>query len=189
MFEVRKRSRLPHWHSDEAPYFVTFNLVETMPAEFRERLKIERRVRIAELERLKQRATASEVHAIDRMMRERAEEYLDSGVGECWLKRTSIAELVVNALMHFDDQRYRLLAWCVMPNHVHVVFNTDNRIDRVLNSWKSFTSKEANRLLGRAGSFWQQDYFDRTIRNRSDFDRTVRYVLENPVRSGLIDWP
>lgn len=105
------------------------------------------------------------------------------------MRDPAIAALVANALMHFDEDRYLLFAWCVMLNHIHVVFNAYDRLDRVINSWKSYTSKEANKRIGREGDFWQQDYFDRTICDRSDFDRTVRYVLENPVRSGLVDWP
>src|SRR5690348_1795192 len=157
MFEIRKRSRLPHWHTDAAPYFVTFNLADAIPADVRERLKIERRVRIAELERMKKTATAAELHAIDKLMREHVEQTLDEGHGECWMRDPAIAALVANALMHFDEDRYLLFAWCVMPNHIHVVFNAYDRLDRMINSWKSYTSKEANRRIGREGQFRQQD--------------------------------
>jgi REP element-mobilizing transposase RayT len=180
--------RLPHWDTDEGAYFVTFNLHDAMPLAFRERLAAERRIRIAELERLKQHATAAELHAIDQIIRERAEKYLDLGRGACWMRDPRIADVVGNALTHFDESRYLLFTWSVMPNHVHVVFNAFERIDRILHSWKSFTSKEANRILGRKGDFWQDDYFDHTIRNDEEFDRTVRYVLENPAKAGLTNW-
>ena len=187
MFEVRKRSRLPHWDTDGA-YFVTFNLADAMPREFREKLRAERKIRIAELERLKKIATRAEIHAIDRILRERAEECLDEGKGACFMRDPRLADLVANALMHFDESRYLLFAWSVMPNHVHVLFNAFERIDRILQSWKSFSSKKANRLLDRDGEFWQEDYFDRTIRNDEEFERTVCYVLENPAKAGLTDW-
>jgi len=160
-----------------------------MPAEFREELRAERHVRIAELERLKGRATPAELRAIDRIIRERAEEYLDRGAGACWMKYPRVAELVANALTHFDESRYLLFAWTVMPNHVHVVMNAYERIDQILFSWKSFTAKKANRLLSRDGEFWQEDYWDRTIRNDKEFERTVDYVIENPAKAGLVDWP
>jgi REP element-mobilizing transposase RayT len=184
---IRKRSRLPHWDSD-ATYFVTFNLADAMPAEFREELRAERHVRIAELERLKERATAAELRAIDQIIRERAEECLDRGAGACWMRDPRIADLVANALMHFDESRYLLFAWTVMPNHVHAVLNAYERIDRILQAWKSFTAKEANRLLEREGQFWQDDYYDRTIRDSREFDRFVSYVEENPAQAGLSDW-
>ena len=159
-----------------------------MPAEFRERLHTERKIRIAELERLKQRATPAELSAIDRIIHERAEEYLDEGKGACFLRDPRVADVVANALTHFDESRYLLFAWSLMPNHVHTVFNAYERVDRILHSWKSFTSKVANRLLRRDGEFWQEDYFDHTIRNPEEFERTVRYVVENPSKAGLADW-
>jgi len=100
-----------------------------------------------------------------------------------------IAELVANAITHFDEDRYLLFAWCVMPNHVHVVFEAHEAIDQILHSWKSYTSKAANKVLSRDGEFWQQEYFDRTIRGTEDFSRTITYVLENPSRAGLQNWP
>jgi REP element-mobilizing transposase RayT len=105
------------------------------------------------------------------------------------MKDPRVAELVANALTHFDESRYLLFAWTVMPNHVHVVLNVYERIDRILFSWKSFTAKQANRLLGRDGEFWQEDYWDRTIRNATEFERKVLYVLENPLKAGLSHWP
>jgi len=188
MFEIRKRVRLPHWDTDSGAYFVTFNLVDAMPAEFREELKAERRMRIAELERLKQRVAPSELHAIDLIIQERAEEFLDRGSGACLMRDPRIADLVAKALAYFDEVRYLLFAWTVMPNHVHVVFNAYEPIDTILHSWKSFTSKRANQLLGREGKFWQDDYFDRTIRNPEEFARTIRYVLENPTKANLTNW-
>jgi REP element-mobilizing transposase RayT len=137
---------------------------------------------------VKQRASAAELREIDKILRERAEEYLDQSSGACWMRDSRIADLVANAVMHFDESRYLLFAWSVMPNHVHVVFDAYERIDRILHSWKSFTAKEANRLLPRRGEFWQQDYFDRTIRNSEEFARMVRYVAENPLKAGLMNW-
>src|SRR5439155_19731794 len=157
VLKIRKRSRLPHWDTDLGPYFVTFNLADAMPHDFRDRLRAEREVRLAELEHLKKAATRAELYAIDQVIRERAEELLDMNTGKCWMRDQRVAEIVANALMHFDEDRYLLLAWCVMPNHVHVALNARDAIDRILHSWKSFSAKEANRLLGRHGEFWQAD--------------------------------
>ncbi len=174
---------------NEGTYFVTFNLFDAMPRQFVEKLEAERRVRIAELERLKGKATPAELHAIEQIIRERAEECLDEGAGSCFMNDRRVAEIVSNAITHFDEQRYLLFAWCVMPNHVHVLFEALGPIDKTLHSWKSFTSKESNKILNRDGDFWQQEYFDRTVRGGDDFDRTISYVLNNPVKAGLVNWP
>jgi hypothetical protein len=77
-----------------------------------------------------------------------------------------------------------------MPNHVHVVFRASpgRELSEILHSWKSFTAKECNKLLGRTGEFWQRESFDRIVRDSEDFERRVRYVLDNPVAAGLEDW-
>jgi REP element-mobilizing transposase RayT len=77
-----------------------------------------------------------------------------------------------------------------MPNHVHVVariFPT-HQLAEVLHSWKSYTAKEANRILGIRGSFWQREYYDHLLRDDAEFERAVKYVVENPVKAGLKGW-
>ena len=78
-----------------------------------------------------------------------------------------------------------------MPNHVHVVFRPigNHQLAAILHSWKSYTANAANRILKRTGSFWQREYYDHLIRNEEDFLRIVRYVMNNPVKAGLRDWP
>ena len=121
---------------------------------------------------------------------ERVERYLDAGVGCCYMKDNRVAKVVADALTHFEGQRYDLAAWCVMPNHVHVVFKPapGYELSDIVHSWKSFTAKEANRILKRQGTFWQTEPYDHLIRDESDFLHAVTYVLENPVRAGLKNW-
>lgn len=82
-----------------------------------------------------------------------------------------------------------------MPNHVHVLLTPtgSHTLSSIVGSWKSFTAKQANGLLGRAGPFWEPDYFDRYIRNEEHFARTVVYIENNPVAAKLCttasDWP
>ena len=114
--------------------------------------------------------------------------YLDRGYGSCHLRDARIAELVEGALLHFDLERYRMLAWCVMPNHVHAVVETlpNHEVGAVVHSWKSFSSKAANRILRRSGTFWQREYHDRFIREEGHFRNAVHYVERNPVTAGLV---
>ncbi|MCX6646059.1 MAG: transposase, partial [bacterium] len=101
-----------------------------------------------------------------------------------------IAVVIANALKFFDGDRYHLFAWCVMPNHVHAILKPlgINKLPEILYSWKSFTSKEANKILGRSGQFWQTEYFDRLIRDPDEFEYSVPYVLNNPKQAGLLNW-
>src|SRR5882757_8732337 len=91
------RGYLPHLDSPETVQFVTFRLADSLPQ--------------ARIEAL--RSMPDEVLQFDRE--------LDAGLGECWLRKPEIAALTQQSLLHFDGQYYRLLAWCIMPNHVHVV--------------------------------------------------------------------
>ena len=127
-------------------------------------------------------------------LRRRAEKYLDAGHGECWLRRPDIAQVTEDALLHVDGQRYRLLAWCVMPNHVHALIETGGGfpLADIIHSWKSFTAHQANKLLRRQGEFWQREYLDRYLRNAEHYAQAVAYIEENPVKAGLArvktDW-
>jgi putative DNA methylase len=127
-------------------------------------------------------------------LQERLIRYEDAGYGACYLRNPQIAELIENSLLHFDAERYRLLEWCVMPNHVHTLIETvpGNELGRIVQSWKSFTASEANRLLRRTGSFWMADYHDRYIRDDRHLAAVRAYIRNNPVKAGLCvrpdDW-
>jgi len=120
---------------------------------------------------------------------------LDLGRGVVHLKDPRIAHLVSEAILKFDGERFELLAWVLMPNHVHILLRTCKgyALKDVIHSIKSFTASEANRLLERKGRFWSPDYFDRFIRDRTHYTRTIEYIENNPVAAGLCsrpeEWP
>jgi len=130
-----------------------------------------------------------------RILRRRIEVYLDRGDGRACLRDPRIAGLVQDALCHFDGTRYHLHAWVVMPNHVHILLAmaAGDDLSSVVQSWKSYTAKAANRILGRTGTFWQADYFDRYIRDERHFAAVAAYIDEHPVKAGLCSageaWP
>ena len=123
--------------------------------------------------------------------RMRIERVLDSGHGELLLGDAKIAELVENALLHFDGERYKLLSWVIMPNHVHVIATPqdDWSLASIVHSWKSFTATKANGVLGRSGQFWAREYFDRVIRDDLHYANAVSYVEMNPVKACLCGRP
>jgi REP element-mobilizing transposase RayT len=187
---IRSRGYLPHREAEHPVYFVTFRLADSLPRELVARFRRERGD--------SKKATPREAPVADRAkLREtrallrRAERCLDSGLGKCHMHDPRIAKIVADAIQHFQGTRYELLAWCVMPNHVHVVFSplSGNRLDGILHSWKSFSALIANRLLGRRGDFWQREYFDHLVRNSTSLRRLIRYVKENPRKAGLKNWP
>jgi REP element-mobilizing transposase RayT len=183
---IRSRGYLPHWEVDAACYFITYRLADSLPRAVVEDLLQERR----RLQGPMPAVTAVQRADLARRFGLRLDFYLRQNYGACHLKRPEIAQCVVENLRHFHGTRYRLIAWCVMPNHVHVVIDMDRGadLDRVLHSWKSYTGLRANQLLGLSGQFWHPEYFDRVIRDDEDLKTTVEYVLGNPAKAGLRDW-
>jgi REP element-mobilizing transposase RayT len=169
---------------------VTFRLADSLPAAVLRRIVAERRRALETFRANGRQDSRAESKRIRRLFSRRIEACLDSGTGNCFLANPPVAKIVAQALRHFDGERYELFAWCVMPNHVHVVFRplAGNSLAAIVHSWKSFSSQRANRLIGRIGVFWQREYYDHLIRGGEQFARAVRYVSENPARAGLRDW-
>ena len=172
------RNYLPHLDQPGLVQSITFRLHDSVPANVVDEWKAE--LKISEKTGLKDPKLAE--------LREKIAAYEDAGHGQCHLKNAPIAELIENALLHFDGERYRLLAWCVMPNHVHVLIETWVRwpLAGVVHSWKSFTASEANKNLGRTGAFWFREYHDRFIRDDRHLAAVVHYIEQNPVKAGLV---
>jgi len=161
----------------EQPQSVTFRLADSVPAQVIDQW-------LDELQRNPTQERETE-------FRKRIQTFLDTGYGACHLHEARIGSLVEKALLFFDAQRYRLHAWIVMPNHVHVLFTPEPRwsLSVILGSWKSYTANEANKLLKRSGQFWQEDYFDRFIRDAEHFAHALDYIEMNPVKPGLCFQP
>lgn len=129
------------------------------------------------------------------LLQRRIDKYLDQGYGEALLKLPNVATMVQDSLLKFDEIRYDLFAWVVMPNHLHALMTRfeDFELQNIFHSFKSYTAHEANKMLLREGQFWFEDYFDRYIRNEEHFRGTVQYIENNPVKARLCkepgDWP
>ncbi len=187
---IRNRGRLPHWERDAGLYFITFRLGDSLPRQVLDKIVERHRV----LQATKQsglRLLPHQKALVDEYNLKRIEEYFDRGHGACHLNDPRIAQLVADALRVGDGQRYRLAAWCIMPNHVHVICRLlpGYELASVLQNWKSYTARMANRVLHRTGCLWQREYFDRLIRDGNELERAVQYVVTNPERAGLKGWP
>jgi REP element-mobilizing transposase RayT len=174
---------MPHFDSHHVVQHVTFHLADSLPTDVLARFEEE--LRTVPLARQ------------DVERRKRIEAWIDAGHGGCLLREPLAACLVQDALLFFDGVRYRLLAWVVMPNHVHVLFQPLEgwTMARIVASWKSFTGKRlAPMLPASLGSnavhrVWDREYWDRFIRDEWHLQAAREYIHNNPVKAGLVRSP
>ena len=179
------RHNLPHWQQEGACYFVTFRLADSLPQALLAPWRELRAAWITLHPKPWNAATEMEYHR--RFSRE-IDERLDEGHGSCLLRDPENARTVANALRFFDRDRYLMHARIVMPNHVHAPFSlaAGSLLEKQISSWKRFSAQEIHRLTGGSGALWQEDYFDRMIRDEEHFGNVARYIARNPakLRSG-----
>ena len=171
------RRKLPHWQPEGAPIFLTWRLYGSLPRSF-------------EIGR-SETCPTTEGRRFSMLDRQ-----LDAAKwGPTFLKYPEVADAVTKTL--FIGERewklYELFAWVVMSNHVHVLLTPHQPLRRITRAIKSASAREANRILGRSGRFWQEESFDRWVRDGKEFARIVQYIEWNPVRAGLVErveqWP
>ncbi len=170
----QRQQSVPHFDGAGATQFVTFRLSDSLPKEVLERFEVE-------LTDLKGNIEIERIRRI--------EKYLDLGVGSCILRETSCAAIVQDSLLYHDEKFFALLAWVVMPNHVHFLarFDEGQGLPVAIQSLKSFTAHRLKKLHPEMESIWQQGYFDRFMRNEDHFLRTRAYIQENPVKAKLVE--
>ena len=175
------RGYLPHFDSKEKIQSITFRLADSLPQEKLKQLEAQLDLTPDDQRDLKKRKTI--------------EQWLDSGLGCCALKHPDVAGTVQNSLLRFDGDRYKLLAWCIMPNHVHAVIEPSECLGKIVQSWKSYTGRwamerNAKLVLGVPGRrFWMREYWDRYIRNENHLESVIQYIHQNPVSAGLCKSP
>ena len=165
----RSRGYLPHYDPGRILQTITFRLADALPAQVV--------VHIAE--------TCPTDATLRRM---RIESYLDAGHGSCLLRSDDCAAIVAGCLQARDGVDYQLQAWVVMPNHVHVLIEPLIDLARIVQAWKSVSSRRIISLLGpaRPQVVWQREYWDRFIRNEQHRQRALAYIHANPVSAGLV---
>ncbi len=176
----RSRGYLPHYDSPYVFQFVTFRLADSLPTNLISRLK--------QINSLPSSCRSSQNYkTIEGMM--------DKGYGSCFLKLHKIASIVRDSIFHRNGKHYQLAAYCIMPNHVHLLIKLyeNIKLSCTLKELKSYTASKANQILGRSGPFWAREYFDRYIRDKDHFETVRFYILNNPVKAHLVthhsEWP
>jgi REP element-mobilizing transposase RayT len=196
------RRYLPHIQPPGATLFITFRLASSLPKSTLTALRneaslaLESVASINEDEKRRERAYLEQRRHFGRW-----DEALDQYKGGVqWLAEERIAKLVAERIYHHDGQLYELDAFCIMSNHVHLLFTPLQKTDgsyhslaAIMQSLKGYTVRRANQLLGRQGRFWQPESYDHIVRDREECDRIIRYILNNPVKAGLVgewsNWP
>lgn len=176
---------MPHWRQDGATYFVTFRLNDSLPQNKLQELDCFRD------EWLREHPSPQSGTAVDQLAKEvikRVGKWLDQGYGSCHLRESWAATIVANAMRHFDGQRYELGCYVVMANHVHGIVRpldpATQPLERLLQSWKRFSAQQINEQLGQEGAFWQEETFDRIIRDEEHLWNTIQYIGANPRLAG-----
>jgi len=180
----KHRHRLPHWQQDDAWVFVTWRLADSVPADKLNQWHDDKNRWLECHPKPWDEATEKEYHVL---FLQRFENWLDQGAGSCLLKDEANAKIVADAIHFFNGERYELATFVVMPNHVHVLFCPRNGhvISEIVQSWKRFSSREINKRMGASGSLWQEEYWDRLIRNEKHFYAVAGYIRRNPEKAGL----
>ncbi len=167
------RGYLPHFDGGQIIQFLTYRLADSLPQKVLQNLLFQ-----VEREQITEREKLISI-----------EKYLDQGIGECYLRETEIAEMVEENLLRFVGIKYKLHAWVIMPNHVHLLVTPleGYSLSEIVHSCKSYTSLQANKLLNRSGRFWFPEAFDRYIRDYEHFEKAFNYIERNPVKAKLCE--
>jgi REP element-mobilizing transposase RayT len=187
---ISSGEKLPHWQCSNGIYHICFRLADSVPQSLLKHWLYERNCLIENAKQNNEALSEESIRRAQYLYSEQIEKYLDAGCGNCYLNRIEVAQLVINSFIHFNNVRYRLHAWCVMPNHVHVIVEpiSGHDLSKIIHSWKSYTAIEANKLLGLTGDFWQRDAYNHIIRSRREYYFQVRYTWENPEKARLHNW-
>jgi putative transposase len=188
--------KLPHWSQPGAMSFITWRTNDSMPRQvldtwFEERARLLQSHGINPTapdwrEKILRLGQQPARNVLD-LLWNRWHDALDAGHGACALRQPDLAAIVAKSLQHFDKERYILLDFVVMSNHVHLIasFPDEQAMLPQSESWKHFTASHINRCLGIKGRFWQQDAFDHLIRSEEQFQYLRQYIANNPEKAGL----
>ncbi|MCK9207024.1 MAG: transposase [Salinivirgaceae bacterium] len=177
------RRKLPHIHPPDAVLFITFRLKDTIPKSLLLELS-----KVVNKESLENNVTKHRIELEKKELNDSIEEILDTAqYGESFLKQPGIAKIVMDALHYLDGKDFKLIRYCVMSNHVHLIaYKFQRPVHNIMKSLKTFTAHQINEKLNRKGRLWQREYYDRVVRDRNDLSTKIDYVLNNPVKIHLV---
>ena len=191
---------LPHIQPLGGTFFVTYNLAGSIPKEVLARWAAEYEEQKSAILRTSENKD-DDLERLGKLDFAKRDKFFDSYTGgNHYLKSDSLAQIVADTLHYWDNKCLELYSYCIMSNHVHVVFRLfgEGEIDKprylqeVMHSIKLFSASQCNKLLGETGAFWQHESYDRLVRNSTELKRIMIYIANNPVKAGLCsemkDW-
>ena len=175
---------LPHWRQNGATYSVTFRLSDSLPKEKLDLIKSMRRHWEAKFPPPR---SESDWQTYAKTVTSSVEKWLDQGAGACHFKIKKFANELSRSILHFQDQQYFVGCYVVMPNHCHLVIrpNMGTDLENILGAIKGVVSRFVNKANGTRGSLWQQESFDRIVRDEKHLYRVIQYIGNNPRLAGL----
>lgn len=177
--EIKDGGNLPHWHQDGKIQFVTFRLADSLPLCVITELK----TKIEEFKNLHPKPWSCDTkREYWNFVGPLEERLLDNGHGSCILKYKEPRDIVKNAILYRDGIDYNVIAFVIMPNHVHVLIQPlgNLSLSKILHSIKRFSAVNINRLMQRSGKFWMNESFDRIVRSPLHLKRCLQYINNNP---------
>ncbi len=202
--DVRERN-LPHWFQVDAAIFVTFRTIDSLPLEVVLRMQSEleqwlthKKLPIELAASTVQRKLKNHQQLLDTFESRDRKEFrrladrlfhmsLDECHGECQLKRPDLTQIVADAILHDNDNKFDLDCFVVMPNHVHAIvqFRDGSALSIVGQSWMRYSARLIHHAIGESGAFWQPEPFDHVIRSSEQFLYLQKYIAENPRKANL----
>ncbi len=188
------RRNLPHIQPENALIFVTYRLAFDIPKEVLSNLLEIRKLYDSKLVKVNKVEKSKLKKICNKYLFEIEDKYLNlCRKSPLWLQNEEVTQIVMNSLRFNDGKLYELHLAMIMPNHVHMIIKplTDSNkpvsLAKIMKDHKSFTANEANKLLQRNGQFWHHENYDHYIRDDKEYCRIREYVLNNPVKAGLVD--
>jgi len=184
------RRRLPHWQQDGCTYFVTFRLHDSIPKgklnEWNEErfrwLRSHQLDTSLTLDQILQQLNPKQKKIYYETYWKGYHDSLDACHGSCVLQDPNNSEILADALLFFDGDRYALGDFVVMPNHVHLLVtpSPNESLKQILHSWKRHSARAINQRIHREGQLWQHESYDHIVRNAEQLKRIQKYIANNP---------
>lgn len=198
------RRKLPHWHPEGQMFFITFRLAHSLPVQVIQELQEQREREMQTIRAIfSGTQRTDELYKLEKKYFGHFDSWLDRCVEESprWLAEEQVAQIVADEIHKLDGERYSLFAYCIMSNHGHLLVDTSERsfkpvhegvtapypLTDTLKLLKGRTARYCNQVLGRNGKFWHHESYDHVVRNQKEYERIVRYILNNPVKAGLVE--
>ena len=181
---TRRKRNLPHWEQSAGTYFLTFRLADSIAKE----TQVKWRGIKKEFFNLHPKPWDQDTYEKYRSeISEKMESLLDQGYGSCLLKNSKIREIVFDSLLYYNEERYHLDCFVIMPNHVHVLLYPIHpaTLTSIQQNWKSYTSHIICRNEGVKPPFWLDEGWDRLVRSLGKFLETRSYIISNPAKANL----